>query len=362
MHRRFFAAGLCALAATGLTACGGDDDISSKSAQEVLKETFGPDKPIKSGRVDLSLAFKSTGLQGVDGPVAITLKGPFSSPGAEQLPSFDLDVALSAGGQNLSAGAVSTSNKGFVKFSGQNFAIPDDLFKQFKTLYEKDQKEAKKKERTTFSALGVDPTRWLKDPKKVGDEEVGGATTVHVSAKVNVPAFLDDVNKLLGRAQSSGAAAAAGQAVPGELTAEQRKQIESAIKDTSLDVFAGKEDGTLRRIALNIDFDVPAESQKAAGGLKNGSLGINLTIGELNEEQTIKAPTGARPLAELTGGAATGATGAAGATPAPAPAPTDDAAGGAAAGGANQKYLTCLDSAGTDIAKAQECAPLLNGG
>ena len=41
--------------------------------------------------------------------------------------------------------------------------------------------------------------RWLTDAEKVGEEEVGGAETTHITGKVDVPKFLEDVNRILAR-------------------------------------------------------------------------------------------------------------------------------------------------------------------
>jgi hypothetical protein len=216
------------LVAIALGACGGDD-ISSKSAPDVLKETFGPGKPVNSGKLDLRISFDSQGLEGVQGPLKLALKGPFASSGKQKLPRFDFDANLDVSGQQLAAGAVSTGDKAWLKFAGDTYAVDDATFKQFRTLYERDQKKASESDDATFEALGVDPVRWLAGAKKAEEETVGGAETVHVTSKVDVPKFLEDVNKLLGRADATGAAAAAGAGdVPSQLTPEQRKQIQES--------------------------------------------------------------------------------------------------------------------------------------
>ncbi len=342
-----------ALLALALASCGGDD-LSSKSAPEVLKEAFGGGgKATTSGKLDLRISFDAQGLQGVNGPLKLALKGPFSSTGKGKLPSVAFDANLDVSGQALALGAVTTRDGAWLKLANQAFKVDDATFQQFQGLYAKDQASAKGSGTPSLSALGVDPTRWLAEPKKAGEETVGGAETVHVTSKVDVPKLLEDVNKLLGRADATGAAAAAGAAgqVPSKLTDAQRRQIERSVKATSLDVYAGKDDGTLRRLNIQVTFDVPADTRQDVGGLTTGRLGFDLVLSDLNEDQEIAAPKDARPLSELTG--ATGAagapgTGATGAAPAPS--------------GPDAAYQQCLEAAGADIGKVQACAPLLNGG
>ncbi len=354
--------------AFAVAACGSDDggdDVGS-----ILKDTFGSGKPVKSGKLDVAVSLDAKGLPSLQGPVALKLSGPFQSSGEGELPAFDFDLALNASGQSFTAGAVSTGDKGFLAFQGQNFEVGAELFKTFKTGYQQAQKQSGAKEGgPTFKTLGIDPLRWLETPANAGEEKVGGADTTHITATINVPKFLDDVNTLLGKADELGVAGAQQAQVPSTLTDAQRKQITEAIKTAKVDVYSGKDDRLLRRLVVAITFDVPEASRKDAGGLESGTLKLDLTIADLNKDQVIKAPANARPLDELTsqlgGGAAGASTGAAGTTGAEGAAPDDGAATGAAATpsgepAANPEYLQCLDAAGTDLAKVQECAAQLS--
>lgn len=366
---------LVALLAAGsvLAACGSDDDGGGggDDVASILKSTFGSDKPVRSGKLDVAVSLDAKGLPSITGPIALKLAGPFQSNGKDTLPGFDFDLSLNASGQSFTAGAVSTGEKGFLTFQDQNFAIGDELFTSFKTGYQQAQKESGDAEGgPTFQALGIDPLRWLGGAKDAGSQDVGGTATTHITATIDVPKFLVDINTLLAKADDLGVAGQAPAQVPTTLTEKQRAQIAEAVKSAKVDVYSGEDDKLLRRLAVELTFDVPQASRQDAGGLQSGTLRLDLTIADLNEKQTISAPENARPLEELTsqlggGGGAGAATGAAGAA---APdAPTGDAgpaseAGGASGGSpaANPEYLECLDAAGTDLAKVQECATALS--
>lgn len=361
-----------------VAACGGSGDKAPTGAAAILKDTFGPGKPVRSGRLDVAVRFDSTGLPGVTGPVGLTLKGPFQSQGTGSLPQFDFDAGLSAGGTSFTAGAVSAPGRGYLQLQGASYALPAAIYTQFKSGYEASVKAAssgeKKGSGTSLGALGIDPVRWLKSPKTVGDEVVGGAKTNHVSATVDVPKLLEDVDTLLRKA---GAAGAAGAGVPDGLTTIQKTGIQEAIQSATFDVWAGKDDGVLRKLDIQIAFDVPAIARSAAGGLKSGKLGLTLTIADLGKRQTIAAPKTVRPFAELQNalgqlvGGLTGAggTGSGSAGGAAAPSTGGSATPGAGTGtgttgssGApgQSAYDACMAAAGADIAKVNECAPLLN--
>jgi len=346
-------------------ACGDDDGDRKDDVASILKDTFGSGKPVKSGKLNVAVALDAKGLAALEGPVALKLTGPFQSGGDDELPAFDFDLSLDAGGQAFTAGAVSTGEKGFLTVQGQAFVVGDQLYNSFKTGYRQAQKESEKEGGgTTFKTLGIDPLRWLADAEKAGTEEVGGASTTHITASIDVPKFLLDINTLLQKADKLGVAGAQAAPVPTMLTAEQRRQIAEAVKSAKVDIYTGEDDRLLRRVKLALSFNVPETARKAAGGLTSGTLQLDLTIADLNQDQTITAPKNARPLEELTGQLGGGAAGSGTAT-APstgsgsgtATQPTDPQTPSAPA--ANPEYLTCLDEAGTDLAKVQKCAEVL---
>jgi hypothetical protein len=340
----------------GLAACGGGG--SDDSPTDLVKQTFGGDHPIKSGKLDVRLRFDSVGLASLKGPVSLKLNGPFASVGKGQLPRFDFNLEIGTGGTNLAAGAISLGDRGYLKLAGTSYAVSDQLFKQFKDGYEKSAKDSSAKSAApSFASLGIHPENWLKDPKKAGEEKVGGVDTIHVTAAIDIQKFLTDVSTLLGKAGSLGQ----GQGVPSSLTAQQRKDIAAAVKSTKLDIWTGKDDKTLRKLTLDVDIAVPADVRKRAGGLESGKLSVSLLLADLNKPQTIAAPANAKPLSDLTqalGGTSNG-TGTATTPAAPAPSATTTTPATTPPAGTSQEYLDCLSKAGSDIAKVQECASLL---
>jgi hypothetical protein len=358
---------LCACA-LGLAACGGDD---SDDVDTILSETFGGGKDVKSGKLDVSLRLNAQGLQGVDGPLGLRLSGPFASTKPTELPRFDFQATIDAGGQQIKAGAVSTGEKGFLRLQDQAYDVGDELYKQFKDGYAQTAKcneEQGGKSQGSFAALGVDPSRWLTDAEKAGEEKVGGAETVHVTGKVDVPKFLDDVNRILARsnpaeqqadpcAENKDQSAQPKDSKTRQLSEQDRKQIADAIKDARVDIWSGKDDRMLRRMNVTLKFEVPESGRDQARGLQSGDLRFDMTLAALNEEQKITAPADARPLEELTsalgGQLPQGASGATGSGAQSGQAQS----GGAQAGGS--KYEQCLNAAGQDVKKLQECSQLI---
>jgi hypothetical protein len=346
------------LSAIAIAACGDDNSSGGGAdAQSVLKETFGPNHPIRSGRLDLSLNLDLKGIPRLTDPVGVRLSGPFQSNGPGTLPNFQFGLDVDAGGRAFSAGAISTGTAGYLTFEGVAFDLGRDLYQSFKKGYEQAAKSSKDKSNTpSLGALGIKPLDWLKNAETKDGEEVGGAQTDHVAADVDVPAFLDDVSRLLEKArglQLNGAGA-----VPNSLTPQQRRDIARSVKSAKVDVWSGKDDKTLRKVALDLQLDVPEDVRSKVGGLQGGRITFQFTIAALNEPQKVTAPSDARPLSQLTqvlgqlglGAGGSGSSGSGG---------SGSGSSGAAPTGKQAEYLKCVQAAGTDVAKIQRCGDKL---
>jgi hypothetical protein len=350
-HRARAIVALLALAAAALVlaACGGSGGGSSSGGsgdpETLLRQTFTGTHNVRSGKANIQLRLVVTGVPSLTGPIQIGVTGPFQSLGTDQLPKFDLALNANAQGQGLKAELISTSDRMFVEFGGTAYEVPAQLLDQLRRRGQSGSAQPK------MSLKGIDPLKWLKDPKLVGAESVGGAQTDHIAASVNVSALLDDVDKLLARAQSL--PGLAGRRVPSHLSAGDRSQIEQAVKRATVDVWSGKSDHTLRRFTLALNVVPP----KSSSGPRSLDLTLSIELTDLNQPQTITAPATSRPLSELLGqfqgllgGALGGSSGLGGGS-----------SGGS--GGASSKqldaYSKCVERAGSNVPQAQKCASLL---
>jgi hypothetical protein len=365
--RRLLLVVLALVAALALASCGGGDSSSGagggEDAAALLKDTFGANHPIRSGRADATLDVDLKGLAQVAAPLNLHLNGPFQSNGGTTLPDFALDLDLLGGDKPITVGAVFAQGGGFLTIEGQAFDLGPDLYKTFKSGYEKAKKDSAGKsaqgDDSSFSALGIAPIRWLKDPKNVGSEDIGGTQTEHVASGVDVAKLLDDVSTLLGKAKgvTSAGGAATGTSVPSQLTAEQRASIAKAIKSAKVDVWTGSKDHTLRKVAVNVQL------------VNGGHVIFQITIAQLNQAQKISKPADVRPIGELRSALQDlGLVGASTTTPqstttpdtttapaTPAPATTTPPADSSP----QAQYAQCIADAGEDLAQVQDCARYL---
>jgi hypothetical protein len=341
---------VAALSAGVLSACGSS---SSTKPADVLEQTFTSAKTVKSGKLDVGVT-----LQGKGGKsVVLDVAGPFQSNGAGHVPSFDLTAAVTLTGQSLSAGLISTGDHLYVSFRGTDYVVPDATFAEFRKGYVDAQRQNGTSGATSgsaLSALGLHPLTWLVDPKNAGTVNVAGTDTIHITTGLNLGALLRDASTVLGKANASGLSAG-GQKVPTSITPAQIAKVTKTLTNVHADVFTGKDDKTLRRIVLAGGLHV----NTSAGGLTPTGVRVSIAITDLNEPQTITAPSNAKPISEL-GKELSAMFGGFGAL-------TGGGAAGGSSSGSSSKtaktakaYLDCVKRAGRDAAKIQRCSPLLS--
>ena len=327
---------LALLSVGGLAACGEEESVA-----EILEQTFaGQEEQFTSGRLAVGLRLTPTGgrPEGGTGSLSARLEGPFvAAEGDEGVPRFDLELSLDAGPASQSAGLVSTGDALFARVQGQTVQLPDAQFQEFaRSTRESRNQGGGEGGAPTFASLGINPRGWLTDPRRVGSEEIAGTETIHIRADIDVARLLADVDRLLAQAARLGVGE--GQA-PRSLTAQQRELITQAVRSARMDVWTGEDDKVLRRLRVEVAYAVPEQAREQIG-LGQGTLALELSVSELNEEQEIEVPENATRAPAAPGGS--GAQG----------------AGGQQLG--SPEYNRCLEQAGDDVAAVQQCAQLLD--
>ncbi len=345
------------LAAIALVACGGDDKsstggtaVKSDNAEDILAQTFSGanGKKVKSGKIDLTATINASGAgTNLNGPIDIKLSGPFQSLGKGKVPKFDMALEFTGAGQNIKAGAVSTGDKGFINFNGQAYAVDDATFKQFADGYIQAQKNPQSSP-TNLKSLGLNPQNWLKDAKVDGDSNVGGTDTVKVTGTVDVPKLLTDVNTFLSKAGSLGIPNAG--TLPSKLTDAQVKQVEDAVKTSSVEIETGKDDSILRRMAFKLSVVDPQGSGSKA------DIDFDISLTDIGEDQSVQAPSNTKPLNDLLG--SLGGLGGLGALGGSSSGSSGSSGSGTSSANAD-KYTQCVKDAGSDTSKLQDCSKFL---
>jgi hypothetical protein len=178
-----------------------------------------------------------------------------------------------AGRDEVSLDEVSTGEQGFIGVDGRWYRLSAA---QYKRVFEPAKNE------TLVGALGFDPRKWLVDPKLEGTAHVGGVEANHITGGVDADAMLTD----LGFFESN-----SGQSAEARRFTEL---LQSSKKHGTMDVFAGKQDGILRRIS------VAAQMEAAEGGPPvRATLTFAFGLHKVNQPVSVEAPKQALPPTQI---------------------------------------------------------------
>jgi hypothetical protein len=357
------------VAVVALAACGSSSSSggSSGNAQTLLKQTFSSGHSVKSGVLGFILTLKPTGSSTLSTPITLSLTGPFQSRGSGKLPQSDFTIGISALGRRGSMGVISTGTAGYVSLQGTNYQLPQADFQKLEQSFSSAQSSGGSQD-AGLAQLGIDPLHWLTKPSIVGTETVGGASTTHIRAGVDVSALVSDLNTFLAKTAKK---ASASSSIPTQIPPATAQKIAAAVKNATVDVWTGKSDTTLRKLSLNLGVPVSGQVSTELGGMTSAGIGFTLQYSKLNQPQTIPTPTGVHPYSQftaklqslgqqLTGALGSGLGGAQSSSGSgTATAPSSSGAGSSAG---VSKYSDCIQKAHGDVTKMQKCASLLNGG
>jgi hypothetical protein len=331
-----------------IAGCGGSGG-SSQDAKATINKAFS--HSISSAVVNLQFSAKVNGVSSLSQPIQLQVKGPFQSNGKTKLPSLNWQASVSGGGQSFSGGLISTGDNAYVSFQGSNYQVGAAQVAQInKQLGSQTQGKSLK-------SFGIDPQNWVTNAQDKGDENVNGANTTHVQAGLDVSKMLTDLNKTIGQAGT-----AVGGTSTRQLTPQQIDQVKQVVKNPKFDIYVGKDDDTLRRLNVNLDFQIPDNQRSQFQGAQGGSVTFSLDFTNVGQKQTITAPPNPKPISQLQGalgglgGATSPGTGSSGSS------------GSSGSGGSGstpssaqfQKYSKCIEKADpSNTAAIQKCAALL---
>jgi hypothetical protein len=289
-----------ALVAIVIAGCGGGASPHASgraSAGQLLKDTFSGSHKMASGAVDFELTVSPSGSSTLTTPITLSLSGPFQDLGPGKVGNSDFTLRITALEESLlSLGLESLDGKGYVSLAGTSYPLPASEYRQLESRL---SHTASGSPSTTgiLGKLGIDPLRWLIDPTVSGSATVAGAATTHIRARLNVSAVLDDVGTFLEKASSLGVPDAGS--ISTTISPATKAKILAEVRRPSVDIWTGSADKTLRKLALSLTLPVTSALSSDLGGLKSAVLSLDITYRDLNQPQSISAPTTVQPYREF---------------------------------------------------------------
>ena len=140
-------------------------------------------------------------------------------------------------------------------------------------------------------------------------------------------------------------------------------------------MWTGNSDKTVRRLTIRLTLPVSGAISVLLGGVSSAQVTIDLQYTDLNQPQSITAPTSVQPFSDfqakagsllapiesaLLGGLTLGASTSASPGGVTIPIPGASGATGSGSAAGVQSYGQCITTADNDTAKMQKCASLLN--
>lgn len=282
--------------AAAFAACGEGGD--GGSADAVLDEATL--QGVKSGDLDLSLAFDSKGSEG--GKVDVSLSGPFQSEGEGQPPRLDLTAKANGtmDGEDIDfeGGLFLLPNKAYVNYEGIDYEVDPTTFSFVKSTIEEEQKRSGGESSGITAcqeAVGeLQVSDFAENLVDDGSGEVGGTKTTKVSGDLDVSGAIDAVVQLTEEPACQAQLEAAGSLPSGSQIEDSRSQIEDAVKSAHVEVEVGDDD-IVRRIAAQLAL----EPESSGSGPESADVDFELTLTGVNEDQSFVAPKNTKPLSGL---------------------------------------------------------------
>ena len=141
-----------------------------------------------------------------------------------------------------------------------------------------------------FSRFGVDPKTWLTNVANEGTTDVDGTETIQIHGDADIEQ--DRVRPPEDPQQARAARHPAADP-------DQIDQLQSAVQDASIDVYSSTDDHLLHQAgASSLAIAPPAG---AGATVSSVNVDFSVTLSDVNEPQTITAPSNAKPISELLG-------------------------------------------------------------
>ena len=272
------AAALLAALVLTVSGCGGGGD--EEEASGVLKRGFATD--VDTGVLTLDAEVQLEGVEWVEGPLRLELKGPFRAAGSPtEMPDLDMEFRASGLGQTYDGRVVVTRENAWVEFGGATYEVGEELWARVIEALERGDPNAPE----SLREAGIDPLDWVVDAETDADEDVGGIPATKVTASLDVERMLRDFNKLVRDPDRHIPEKALG-------------RVDDVVDDVDFETWVG-EDDIWRRVSAETEFEVPEDERDSAGGLEGGRVALDIRLDEPNEPVEIEGPAEARSIDEL---------------------------------------------------------------
>jgi hypothetical protein len=254
-----------------------------------IKQQDGPAKLDLALNVKLDGAPTGAGAAGalLSQPISLKVNGVTDS--AKK--ASDVDLALNLGALALNAKVLSDGTKSWIKYDDNWYVLDTSALAGAAGGVTGSSAKPPSVDTSKLRAALGDPSQFFKDAKKVGDEKVGDIDTEHITGTLDVAKALDAAKSVSGTAGTSGTTTT-------PIDPAQAQKIEDAFKDPKVDVWIGKDDRVVHRLAFKLNGDLSGLSGGATQGVNGVAVDLDATMLPA-DSPTITPPANAKSTQEL---------------------------------------------------------------
>jgi hypothetical protein len=310
----YLTAALLVVAVLGLAVAGCGDAQNAKAGpttpEGILSQAMTAGTPVSNGtgEFDLSLAVNGDAATMPAETAAmlaqpITLTGTFS--GSEKPMAVDVSMTASLAGQNVPLGMKMTGGKAWIQFMGTWYEAPAELMTAMSTATT-DPKMTRDSLLQVLKTAGIDITTWITGLKVVGEDDLDGTKTYHLSGNIDINKAVTDAMKMsqdktlqsaIPGMDALGSTGTSPALPTGTEMADIQKQIATMFQTFTVDIWITKDGYQVRQAAINAKIVPPAGED--AQGIKDITLKMNFSMAPSDAPVTVTPPTDVRPFSEL---------------------------------------------------------------
>jgi hypothetical protein len=295
---------LSALLVAVLVGCGGGDSSSGDKAsadkggkansaevKKLIRQTFGPNDKASSGNLSGVIDITVKGLERYKDPIQVSVVGPFTNAGGQ--PEAMLDVSLSLRGGILGGDMYLKDGKAFIGLGSTAYEVPASIAGPLRAPLSQTGNALD----AVMGVFHINPDRWAKNPRIVGNEKIAGIDTIHGTAQINTKAVFLDLAALAKRLTALRITDITG--LPRAVDAQARAALNRSVKTAPGDVYTGADDHVLRRAKINLLLKPSAKDRKILGGFTSIKVAGTLDVTDVGAPQKVNVPTNRGSYAAL---------------------------------------------------------------
>jgi hypothetical protein len=284
------------VASLALAACGGGGSSSSssgssgesaadkaanaKAVNKLAKQAFGPNEKARSAALNATIDIDVKGVKRWKDPIEITLDGGYELADGEDVPDFKLEAGLLLRDQAYGGAILLNNRKAYLQVGTTGYLQSQKIATDLASPAPKYDNGMTK----TAGMFYINPNSWRKNTKIVGDADVAGEPTTHVTADIRTDRFFSDMGKLVDLLTSLRITEISG--LPTVITKKQQAALVRSVKVAKGDVYFGKTDHVLRKAHLVGSIVVAPKDRKILGGMKSAKAVADFNLSAIGESQT----------------------------------------------------------------------------